>query len=295
MENRIMNVMVRDLKMGQSEIVKVMGKGDRLKRGFYYGKTGEFFFNYSKNEYIEIMEWINDYLVGHGLQEKVFLDPTNYETSFNDFNYFFLDKSISCYMEEEEIRRKTTKKIDEKENIFPETIEFGAFYQSTADVKEPVEWIVLKKENNKMLLLSEKCLYCMSYNESSEWEQEWNKSDIKEWLNGFFYNCAFSNDDKMRIVEDTDVNANVFILSERDVKKYITDQKYDTKAKPTKYAIESGARVCGEGFAWWWLAWHTSNIFLPNVPIVGVSGSMGLRVGSNQNGICVRPAIWVKK
>ena len=41
-------------------------------------------------------------------------------------------------------------------------IQFGS-YQQEYDYKQPIEWIVLEKQNNKMLLVSKKILDCKPY------------------------------------------------------------------------------------------------------------------------------------
>lgn len=78
-----------------------------------------------------------------------------------------------------------------------ETISFGEYPQSNQKTAEPIEWLVLKKENNKALLLSEKILNMMIFDTSSA---DFAKSDVRNWLNGQFYNTAFSDEEKARMV-----------------------------------------------------------------------------------------------
>ena len=61
----------------------------------------------------------------------------------------------------------------------------------------PIEWRILKENDGKALLLSEKILCLGAVHEKNS---EYSESPIRAWLNGTFYNVAFSQIGKNRII-----------------------------------------------------------------------------------------------
>ena len=68
---------------------------------------------------------------------------------------------------------------------------------------EPIEWIVLKKDKNKIILLSKFVLTHRPIHSIHE-QFKWYESELCAWLNNEFYNEAFNKEEKnqMRIVGD---------------------------------------------------------------------------------------------
>ncbi|MCR4908144.1 MAG: DUF6273 domain-containing protein, partial [Lachnospiraceae bacterium] len=64
--------------------------------------------------------------------------------------------------------------------------------------KKDIEWIVLDEKDGDMLLLSRYSLECMRY-ENDNKSTTWETSDLRKWMNGFFYNKAFSISEKKKI------------------------------------------------------------------------------------------------
>lgn len=95
-------------------------------------------------------------------------------------------------------------------------VTFGTYEQdnNTENGTEDIEWIVLRIERGKALLTSKYVLDARQFDESHE-EVYWENSDIRRWLNGAFYQTAFSKKDKELIYkyEKDDVNDNVFLLN----------------------------------------------------------------------------------
>ena len=147
-----------------------------------------------------------------------------------------------------------------------ETIEFGNYPQDKDGTEKPIEWIVMKKEGNQVLLLSKYVLDAKPYNE--EWEDvTWETSDIRQWLNNEFYTAAFNKSEKAKIQtsliknEDNsehgtsggnDTEDKVFLLSEKEAETLFSNDD-ERIAKATGYAEKSGAYVNEEKSAWWWL------------------------------------------
>ena len=82
-----------------------------------------------------------------------------------------------------------------------DTVIFGSYPQSDAsgNAKEPIEWIVLERDDNKALLLSKYILDCKCY-ENSVYTKTWETCTLRAWLNNQFYGNAFSSDEKNKIV-----------------------------------------------------------------------------------------------
>ncbi|MBQ6817886.1 MAG: hypothetical protein IJO27_05580 [Bacilli bacterium] len=76
-------------------------------------------------------------------------------------------------------------------------IEFGNYEQdnNTSNGKETIEWIVLEKKDNKILVLSKHGLDAKQYNSTGA-NITWEQSDIRTWLNGEFTNNAFSSSEQ---------------------------------------------------------------------------------------------------
>lgn len=105
-----------------------------------------------------------------------------------------------------------------------------------------------------MLLLSEKGLDCKRYHDEYS-GAVWENCSLRAWLNETFYETAFSEEEKQRILL-TDVTADpnpehktdpgndtkdhVFLLSIKEAKEYFKT-KASAECIPTAYAIAQGA------------------------------------------------------
>lgn len=78
------------------------------------------------------------------------------------------------------------------------TISFGNYWQSNNTDKEPIEWIVLKEEEDKMYVLSKYCLDCVPYSNGNK--TIWEDSFARKWLNTKFINNAFSVEEQDKIL-----------------------------------------------------------------------------------------------
>ena len=170
----------------------------------------------------------------------------------------------------EETTSKSESSSQKKDNNpdykIGETIEFGNYPQDKDGTEKPIEWIVMKKEGNQVLLLSKYVLDAKSYNEG--WgDVTWETSDIRQWLNNEFYTTAFNKAEKAKIQtsliknEDNseygtsggnDTEDKVFLLSEKEADTLFSDEE-ERIAKATEYAEKSGVYVNKEKAAWWWL------------------------------------------
>ena len=66
--------------------------------------------------------------------------------------------------------------------------------------KEAIEWIVLKNEGDKILVLSKYVLDLQMYHKVRYTPMTWEQSDMRKWLNEEFLSNAFSEEEKDYIV-----------------------------------------------------------------------------------------------
>ena len=135
----------------------------------------------------------------------------------------------------------------EKANV-GDYIKFGSYTQNSSGKKKPIEWQVLAKENNKMLVISRYGLDAKRFDSSSN---VWSNSEIRKWLNGDFYNEAFSEQEKKSInlsnLSDVGTSDNVFLLSREEAEKYFSNNA-ERRCKATEYAVKNGAHVADSSY-----------------------------------------------
>ena len=138
------------------------------------------------------------------------------------------------------------------------TVTFGNYEQGNGQV--PIEWIVLDRQEERALLLSKCALDAKPFHEVEDRTVTWAECTLRAWLNGDFYNSAFSDEERARIVQVTNTTANapdtqdcVFLLSLDELNAYFPDEA-SRIADATEYAVAQGGRVSREtGKTYWWL------------------------------------------
>ena len=154
-----------------------------------------------------------------------------------------------------------TKKFQEV--VVGDYVLYGNYEQDTisSNGKEPIEWLVLAKKDDKILLLSKYILDNRKYNDVLE-NTNWKKCTLRSWLNKEFYNTAFDSNEKKYIAEmlldNTDfynytenklvIKDKVSLLSGYEAYTYQINA-FARRAKPTDYAISQGADPCSKD--WW--------------------------------------------
>ena len=166
-------------------------------------------------------------------------------------------------------------------------IEFGRYPQIANGDIQSIEWQVLAIEENKMLLISQYALEAMRFDEDSN---NWECSEIRKWLNGYFYNKVFNDNEKKNINSfDGD---NVFLMSKEEAEKYFVDDEA-RRCKATDYAKNNGAYVNSDnGYSYWWL--RSPNPYGSNY-VYGVFSDGYIDYFSNVNldDFLARPALWI--
>lgn len=169
-----------------------------------------------------------------------------------------------------------------------------------------IEWQVLKKTEDKALLISKYALDCQKYNTKYD-KITWETCSLRKWLNGEFLDNAFSADEQALIATTTvsaDKNPNcstnpgnattdkVFLLSITEAEKYFTSDSA-RQCKPTKYAVANGAYVNSvNGNCWWWL--RSPGYYQDYAADVRYDGSVFCSGRGVINVLdCVRPALWI--
>lgn len=186
-------------------------------------------------------------------------------------------------------------------------ITFGNYEQdnNTSNGKEDIEWLVLAKKNDRLLVISRYALDCKPYNDEYT-DVTWETCTLRKWLNNDFLNAAFSSAEKAMIPTVTvsaDKNPDystkpgritqdkVFLPSITEVNKYFTSDSV-RQCKPTAYAEKQGTYKSINGFCWWWLrSPGNDQNYTAGLHYDGNIHKYGDRVNSSYD--AVRPALWI--
>lgn len=157
----------------------------------------------------------------------------------------------------------------------PEIVVMGRYEQDNdlTNGPEPIEWIVVRKDKEKTLLLAKDIIEYMPYNDMYGDEDDnislvyWQDCTLRAWLGGEFYETAFTDEERAKIMtvtlknpverdyfysEGEDTQETVFLLSKDEIKEYFKLGKA-LQAKPSEYARAKGLRVNPSGYSKWWL------------------------------------------
>ena len=183
---------------------------------------------------------------------------------------------------------------------------FGHYEQdgNTANGAEPIEWIVLAVEEDRVLLLSRYALEAMPYNTANV-AVTWETSTLRKWLNTDFLSAAFTAKEQAVILVTTVDNSQtqgksshktpggrntadkLFLLSYKESQTYLSSPK-ERQCVPTQY-VRSQASHTADTIGWWLRSPGSSSRH---------AMCYGLR-GSSIHSLCdvqtyaVRPALWL--
>ena len=235
------------------------------------------------------------------------IDSGDYESAYillKDISY--KDSKEKCA----DIKTKYNQILMRKAAV-GDKITFGTYEQDnvTSNGTENIEWLVLAKENNKILVISDKALDCQRYNAIHK-EITWEQCSLRKWLNDSFLNTAFSEEERA-LIQSTTVSADknpqyqyrnpgnattdkVFLLSINEVHKYFSDINA-RECSPTAYAKAQGARTSTyngvDTCAWWLRSPGSEQSFATSIDDLGWVNSRGYSVSSFV--FSVRPALWI--
>ena len=161
----------------------------------------------------------------------IYINASNYEKAESFMNEGNYEAAYEMYMEFEEQGgyKDSDDKIREcliqflSNAVVGDTVLYGRYEQDNKiNQEELIEWIVLEKTENYLLLMSKYIL------EEIETENEWQDSDVRKWLNNEFYNQAFSSDEKkiiQKMLTSNETDDMVFLLSSEEVRKFLKSEE----------------------------------------------------------------------
>ncbi|MBR6089843.1 MAG: serine/threonine protein kinase, partial [Anaerolineaceae bacterium] len=185
-----------------------------------------------------------------------------------------------------------------------DTFTFGRYEQDRNSGADPIRWRVLTVENGRALVMSLYGLEAIRYNRTYT-DVTWETSYLREWLNGEFYNTAFSAQEKSMIAEVRNVNQNnpkhgtrggndtwdrIFLLSYDEAVRYIDSKDDFWQCEPTDRAEKDASVI--DGYSPWWL--RTPGEYSDDAVAVNVLGYIftdGYYVNSTST--LARPAFWI--
>lgn len=186
-------------------------------------------------------------------------------------------------------------------------IKFGVYPQSRTGKMALLDWHVVARQGDRLLLVTEKIVDCRPMYDDSKYTYVagrdtlcWFSSSLRQWLNSDFYNLAFCDDDKKLIekhrieehvgesLEHPDQSIvvsedNVFIFSVEDMNAYYHTQE-NRKSEITAYALTLGATENA------WLRTVIGDHFFSYVDGKGRCSATG-KMYNEACGFC--PVIWI--
>ena len=199
-----------------------------------------------------------------------------------------------------------------------DTLVFGIYEQDNNDEngKEPLEWQVLKTEDNKALLISRYALTNTGFDvgptliDPAADVHTWDTSRLREALNTSFLEKTFTAEEQEAIVPclnqdepnpkygiepGNPTEDKVFLLSISEAETLFASNA-DRVAEPTAYAKAQGLYVSKKKTAvsnscWWWL--RSPGLDPSNAAYVGTNGDISYAGFMYISGAGLRPAVWV--
>lgn len=211
-------------------------------------------------------------------------------------------------------KEKERQKIEKKQQMFAqldikfqkasvgERVSFGKYPYDKEGNEGPIEWRILDKRGNSLLMITEYGIDVKKMNEARDrttrLATNWKNCTLRNWLNREFLNRAFSNFEK-RLIQSTimpespaglPIQDQVFLLSYKEAfEKYFPDDE-SRCCFPTQYAEKQGAPTSLKKEAAWWL--RSSHNSEGVMQCVVMKGKLGIYLV--ETNLCVRPALWVK-
>lgn len=185
-------------------------------------------------------------------------------------------------------------------------IYYGSYEQDndTSNGKEYIDWLVLGKRNNQLLVISQYALDYQQYHTSFA-HVKWKYCTLRRWLNNDFLHSAFSVDEQEGILakekdtaiwyagdKDFSTEDKVFLLSESEANNYFVSEA-ERKCTPTDYVIAIGSSDSDNCV--WWL--RTPKKTRENAYLVSETGYISDYSVVKRNMVnryhAVRPAMWI--
>lgn len=192
-----------------------------------------------------------------------------------------------------------------------DTFVFGSYAPEGDFEKLPIIWKVLTKEENRMLVLSEKILDLQPFHREEN-PVRWENSDLRQWLNTQFWDSAFTEAEQAMICQPvyngdpeideafwqmfdmetatSSISDRVFLLSQADIMEHFPGEDPffpGAEAEETEHIQHLGGYdQC------WWLRSSMNN--WSAAMVVSPCASIGISMLREDNRQGIRPAMWVK-
>ena len=171
--------------------------------------------------------------------------------------------------------------------------------------KESIRWIVVKKEEGKILVMSEKALDCKPYNDTFASNIVWENCTLRTWLNSTFINTAFSPEEQIFILQteipksgkSNSTTDKIFIFDSTEADRY-----GNLYCRPTEYAASNGVWHGSGEFCEYFLRGtsdHKDQIYGYKYVSCPAVVDRGVIEGSNRfltvtaDYVGVRPSMWI--
>ena len=189
---------------------------------------------------------------------------------------------------------ETTDKQDE----FGQDVKYVTFghYEQDGDESngpEPINWIILSEEDDRMLLISLNILDYQPYNTELE-EVTWETCSLRKWLNEDFIDAAFDASEQEQILTVTNTNPDNELYFGMEGGNDTEDRVFLLSIDEARDLFEDDdARAC-EPCEWYWLrspgypATHAAVVLH-----IGELLTRGHLVTFNYYDHGVRPALWL--
>ncbi len=178
-----------------------------------------------------------------------------------------------------------------------DVITFGVYEQdnNTDNGKEDIEWLVLNKREDQILVISKYSLDYWTYN-SVNGKTTWGNSSIRKFLNGGFLNDSFTEAEK-EFIQDTTVSNypgsdtldKIFLLSSSEASGYFNSES-ERQCMPTAYCKSKWPSLHNQtGCSAWYLR--------DCDPMAYVRDDGGIQVTSDERQFAtyedIRPVMWI--
>ena len=196
-------------------------------------------------------------------------------------------------------------------------VTFGSYPTDADGTVRPIIWRVLKNEKGEAYLLSEYILFAAPVHGDHEHYKGWETSDLYNYLNGTFLNDAFTAEEQAALLQRTEDNALVTLITSDEMKDAsigfssnnarlctstawasvavdppifeLPDYNYwkETKNQPHLYKYSKG----GNKYSPWWSRTRSTDYPLQHRRVMD-EGKIG-RISVGNSDLGVRPAVYV--
>lgn len=181
-----------------------------------------------------------------------------------------------------------------------DSIYYGCYEQDndTKTEHESIEWVVLSKNRNRILVISKYLLDYQPYNHSRQ-DTTWSSCSLRSWLNRDFLSTAFSSEEQ-KLIPSVSVSTpsnpkhgtpggkstsdRIFLLSIGEANKYLSSTNFMTTS-PTSYAKEMGATPI-----YYFRSPGFNELFAASISLGDSVSFSGMPVDSKCG---IRPAMWI--